>query len=138
MRNADLPECDPGEDRGNEQKQRRDELGRARAGRGRLGGMMSVVTGAMCSGRVRVIVRRVVIVSLRRAAARMPGTCAAQRNDRRDDAAEQREKNDRLIHQRALFSWRMILSENRCPLFGIMRYPFIRLMSSTAIEPRLR
>ncbi len=40
----------------------------------------------------------------------------------------------------------MILSENRFPspigvedmLFGIMRYPFIKLMSSTAIEPRLR
>ena len=43
---------------------------------------------------------------------------AAQRNDRRDDAAEQREENDRLIHKKV--------------------QPFIRLMSSTAIEPRLR
>jgi hypothetical protein len=48
----------------------------------------------------------------------MPRPSAAQRNDRRDDAAEQREENDRLIHKKV--------------------QPFIRLMSSTAIEPRLR
>ena len=73
-------------------------------------------------------------------------TGAGKRDQPCDNAAKQRKKDDRLIHQCALFCWRMILSENRCPspigvedlLFGIMRYPFIRLMSSTAIEPRLR
>jgi hypothetical protein len=45
--------------------------------------------------------RRVMIVSaVRRASARMPRPRAAQRNDRRNDAAEQREENDRLIHKK--------------------------------------
>jgi hypothetical protein len=43
---------------------------------------------------------------------------ARQRDDRRDDAAEQRQEDDGLIHE--------------------VSQPFIRLMSSTAIEPRLR
>jgi hypothetical protein len=33
---------------------------------------------------------------------------AGERDQARNDAAEQRKEDDRLIHQRALFCWRMI------------------------------
>src|ERR1700723_754522 len=70
---------------------------------------------------------------------------ANDRDGSRNDGADQRQENDCLDHIRA--SLRMISAqtrfafvapENRSPLFRIMRYPFIRLTSSTAIEPRLR
>ncbi len=48
----------------------------------------------------------------------MPRVGTGQRNDRGDDAAKEGEKYDGLIHKKA--------------------QPFIRLMSSTAIEPRFR
>ena len=52
-----------------------------------------------------------------RRAARKAGMRADDRDQSRDDEAEQRQKDDRLVH--------------RCQ-------PFMRLMSSTAIDPRLR
>ena len=72
---------------------------------------------------------------------------ARMRTDQRDDpcknGSQQRQEYDCLYHR--TFSLRMIseptnrlVRENRPPLFRIMRQPFIRLTSSTAIEPRLR
>jgi hypothetical protein len=62
------------------------------------------------------VCRRVVIV--RRLRTRKPRARAGERNDRADNRAEQRQENNREIHQ--------------------LYQPFIKLMSSTAIEPRLR
>ena len=56
------------------------------------------------------------VARLRRAAGKA-GMRADERDQPRDDEAEQRQKDDRLVHR---------------------AQPFIRLMSSTAIEPRLR
>ena len=79
-----------------------------------------------------VVIVAVVVVSLRRMGVRTMGIVvmldlvatrmARMRTEERDEAghdrAEQRQEDDRLVHAR--------------------RQPFIRLMSSTAIEPRLR
>jgi hypothetical protein len=65
--------------------------------------------------------------------------------DAGDQEAEQRQKDNCRSHYASPLPSRMICSEpqvrageNRNPLFGIMRQPFITLMSSTAIVPRLR
>jgi hypothetical protein len=60
----------------------------------------------------------VIFAAKRRRSARVARMGAGERNDRGEDGAEQRQENDRLIHG------------------GFQ--PFIRLMSSTAIVPRLR
>ena len=60
--------------------------------------------------------RRVVLGSAVRLAAGMARAGAEERNDPREDRAEQRQEDDRRIHAQ----------------------PFIMLMSSTAIVPRLR
>src|SRR5262249_38745085 len=59
-----------------------------------------------------------VIMMLDGVAARTAAMRTGQRDDRRDDGAEQRQEDDSLIH--------------------VCAQPFIRLTSSTAIEPRLR
>ena len=61
---------------------------------------------------------RVTFRPMPRAAARVACARTGDRNDRRDNAAKQREEDDRLIHEGD--------------------QPFVRLTSSTAIEPRLR
>ena len=57
-----------------------------------------VMGGAPRGRRMRRRGVRVMVVSVPRAAARMALPRAGERDDRRDDAAEQREKDDRLIH----------------------------------------
>ena len=87
-----------------------------------------VMGGAMGRRRMRWRRMSVVIVAVPGPAARMTLTRPGKRDDRRDDAAKQWEKDDRLIHLLALFF----------SAHDHARQPFIRLMSSTAIEPRLR
>jgi len=58
------------------------------------------VSRAMRGRRLMMIGRVMIVPAVGRASARMPRPRAAQRNDRRDDAAEQREENDRLIHKK--------------------------------------
>ena len=131
MAEADAPERHPGQHRGDEQEQRGDELGRARA-RGRRLVFLFLVMRGMDDGVVAMRRRRAVAVidasmagvvlgtvSGVGIAARMTRARAGERDQAGDDAAEQRQEDDRLIHYAA-------------------RQPFIRLMSSTAIEPRLR
>src|ERR1044072_7308272 len=109
MRNADLPERHPRQQHGDEEEQRGDELGRARARGGRLMRMVSVAVvmddsvvavGRWGTAGLWGVIARVVLRAVSRPPPRMPRACAAQRNDRRNDAAEQREKDDRLIHKR--------------------------------------
>ena len=102
----------------------------------RLGRRMMIVVAAglvMDDGMIARMRRRVVIV-VRRLRAGKARARTGERDRGAQDGAEQRQKDDRQIHAFSPHD----LSENRFPLFGIMRQPFIRLMSSTAIEPRLR
>ncbi len=99
VREADAVERDPGEHHRDEQEQRGDELGRARARGRRFGVMMIVMTavrGTVCRRMRGVIVR--VMIAIGRAAARMPLPRAGQRDQACDDAAEQRKEDDGLIH----------------------------------------
>ena len=119
MSEADLHEGDPRQQHRDEQEHRGDELGEARAGRRRLlrvliGMRVRVHDGHRRGG--RCVAAGVIVVRRRRPAgeARMR---ADERDQPRDDEAEQRQKDDGLIHR---------------------DQPFMRLMSSTAIEPRLR
>src|ERR1700704_1834929 len=85
-----------------------------------------------------------VIVVLDGIAARIARMRTEYGNQPRENGAQQRQKDDCLNHQQ--IPLRMIseqtnwfVRENRLPLFRIMRrQPFIKLTSSTAIEPRLR
>src|SRR6202000_1041425 len=63
-------------------------------------------------------------------APRIARMCPEDRNQPREDGADQRQKNDCLDHESA--SLRMILSENRFPLFRIMPNP----SSDSRLQPR--
>src|SRR5690242_9470528 len=67
----------------------------------------------------RRAMRMTVIVMLDHVAARATRMRADERDDRRDDGAEQRQEDNCLYHN--TFLLRMILPENRLPLFRIMR-----------------
>jgi hypothetical protein len=85
--------------------------------------MVIVVMGV---GRVRVgAVRRmspmrrcVMMIVVGRLGAGEARAGAHDGNRGGENEAQQRQEDDRLIHA---YSWRMILTENRFPLFGIMR-----------------
>src|ERR1051325_3042555 len=78
--------------------------------------MRGVNDGGVFLDRWRAMAMRV-IVMLDRVAARMPGMGADNRDEPGENSADQRQEYDSLIHA---------------------AQPFIRLTSSTAIEPRLR
>src|SRR6185312_16372620 len=64
------------------------------------------------------MVGRGIVHARRRTLARKARTRAGERDDAGEDRAEKRQEDDGLVHRKA--------------------QPFIKLMSSTAIEPRLR
>ncbi len=113
-------EGDPRQQHGDEEERRGDQFGGARAGRGGLV-VFRFVMGTMERSRATLRGRRTVTMILRagpRRPAREPRVRADERDDPGQDGAQQRQKDDRLVHRRF--------------------QPFIRLTSSTAIEPRLR
>ena len=116
MAEADIDEGEPRQQHGCEQKDGGHELGRTRARRGRHRfGMLRMRAVRRRLGMCMADVGCSMIMAVRGAAWKTRAR-AGNRDQCRDDGAEERQENDRVIHPQ----------------------PFIRLMSSTAIEPRLR
>ena len=116
MAEPDLHERDPRQRHGDEEERRGDDFGGAGAFCRGLGRAVVVVMGVVRGmGIVNRMIRVMVVGGLR--AGEAPGR-AVDRDRAGEDRAEQGQEDDRLIHG--------------------ARQPFIRLMSSTAIEPRLR
>ena len=101
------------------------------------------VTVPMFIMRSRRVSMTVVVVMIDRITAGIAPMRAHQCNQRGEDRADQRQEDDCLDHvstPRSMISQPMhpLAGESRSSLFRIMLQPFIRLTSSTAIEPRLR
>ena len=89
-----------------------------------LGLVMSLMDDRVAAAGVRAAIavhgrRSMVLRPLLRLAARAARERADERDGAGQDRAEQRQEDDGVVHQP--FPWRMIFSENRFPLFGIMR-----------------
>src|SRR5262249_44936416 len=111
----DLDERNPGKHHGDEQQRGGDYLGRSRSHGGQFRRMPAVGRRVTRPGpRVRGVRR--MVIARNGIASRATCACADDGDRTRENTAQQGQKNDREVH----------------------RQPFMRLMSSTAIEPRLR
>jgi hypothetical protein len=81
--------------------------------------IMTMVVGMIVMRRRRMGIAMRVIMMLDGIATRIAGMRPEYRDQPRKDSAQQRQKDDCLNHQR--IPLRMILPENRLPLFRIMR-----------------
>ena len=128
MPERDRAEGDPGQNRGNEQKPGRHHFGETDGSfrlRARLGGSVGMVIIVIMMMIMMIVgVMRMVLMRMCRVIGGAPGGDRDARPMRQDrgkpgqNKAQERQKYDRLIHE--------------------TDQPFIVLMSSTAIEPRLR
>ena len=101
LQEADIDQREPGQRRRDEQQARGDQLGRARALRGGFGDVvvvMAVIAVAMVVMGDRGMGVAVVVVMLDGVPARIARMRAKDRDQPREDRAEQRQEDDGLIH----------------------------------------
>src|SRR5262245_46548486 len=109
MTKPDIREGQPRQQHGGEKEDRGDKFGRTRAcgwrlerlrlaGRGIESGMRAL--RGRCAARMAVVdgAVRVILRADMRGAAGITGACASERDESRDDGAEERQENDRVKH----------------------------------------